>query len=75
MQIPKEDCSRQRKRDAKALRQEPQQVFREQEGDPCGWRSQLGESGTKRWQGGQSMLNVGPINGGETQGSSEESVS
>lgn len=34
------------KADAKALRQAPQQVFREQEGDPCGCKSQLGEPKT-----------------------------
>lgn len=43
MQMPQEECSgKEEKADAKALEQEPQQVFREQEGDP-GWKSQLGE--------------------------------
>lgn len=33
---------------AKALRQEPQQVFRGLEGNPCGWKSHLGELRTER---------------------------
>lgn len=60
MQTPKEVFQTEGKAGAKALWQEPLQVFEEQEGDPCGWKSQLGETGTEKWRVGQSVLDLGP---------------
>lgn len=49
---------------AKILGQKPQQVFKAQEGDPRGRKSQLGEIGTERWWVGQRVLDLGPCRNG-----------